>query len=128
MPTARAAPYLGVMRNLAANPCSSLPLLALTLALAACGSHVEAQVDHEVIDVRRGVAPSSLRKSVLGITVGTEASTVRAKLGAPFAKVRSEGDSCWAYHAEEPGTSLDALDFCIDGEQRVHRILIGVHT
>jgi len=46
------------------------------------------------------------------VTTGTNASTVQATLGLPFAKVLSEGDTCSAYHTERPRTSL-ALDFCI---------------
>jgi hypothetical protein len=105
----------------------SLVLIALTFTLAACGTQRDASVAHGVIKIRSGVSGSSLRKSVLGITIGTNASTVEAKLGPPFAKVRSEGDTCWAYHAEQPGTPLDALDFCINSKQRVRRILTGVH-
>jgi hypothetical protein len=106
-----------------------MPLLLVGLAatLAACGAQRDASVAHGVIKIRSGVSGASLRKSVLGITTGTNASTVRAKLGFPFAKVRSDGDTCWAYHAEQPGTPLDALDFCINSEQRVRRILTGVH-
>jgi hypothetical protein len=113
-----------------ANKLRLLPLVVLVglvLALAACGAQRDARVDHGVIKIRSGVSGSSLRKSVLGITIGTNASTIRAKLGAPFAKVRSDGDTCWAYRAEQPGTSLDALDFCFDTAQRVSRILTGVH-
>lgn len=106
-----------------------LPLLLVGLAftLAACGAQRDARVDHGVIKIRRGISGSSLRMSVLGITIGTNVSTVRAKLGIPFAKVRADGDTCWAYHAEQPGTSLDALDFCFNTAQRVRRILTGVH-
>jgi len=60
------------------------------------------------------------------VTTGTNASTVQATLGLPFAKVLSEGDTCSAYHTERPRTSL-ALDFCISSKLRVRRILTGVH-
>jgi hypothetical protein len=115
-----------MMKSFANKLLLPLALVGLAFTLAACGSQRDARVDHGVIKIRSGVSGSSLRKSVLGITIGTNASTVRAKLGAPFAKVRSEGDTCWAYHAEQPGTSLDALDFCFTA-QRVRRILTGVH-
>jgi hypothetical protein len=123
------APYSRMMKGFANKLRLLLPLALVGLAftLAACGSQRDASVDHGVIKIRSGVSGSSLRKSVLGITIGTNASTVRAKLGAPFAKVRSEGDTCWAYHAEQPGTSLDALDFCFNTAQRVRRISTGVH-
>ena len=105
--------------------CANIAIVAFTLA--ACGAQRDARVDHGVIKIRSGVSGSSLRRSVLGITMGTKASTVRAKLGVPFAKVRSDGDTCWAYRAEQPGTSLDALEFCFNTAQRVSRILTGVH-
>lgn len=104
-----------------------LPLLLICLGLTACGSSPTARIDHGVIKIRSGTAPSSLQRSVLNLSVGTEAAIVRATLGMPFAMVRSKGDTCWAYRAEQPGTSLDALDFCINEKQRVDRILIGVH-
>lgn len=105
----------------------ALVLVGVAFTLAACGAQRDARVDHGVIKIRSGVSGSSLRRSVLGITLGTSVSTVRAKLGVPFAKVRSGGDTCWAYHAEQPGTSLDALDFCFDTTEQVRRILTGVH-
>jgi hypothetical protein len=125
------APYLRLMGSFANKVGLLLLLLVLVVlafTLAACGTQRDASVAHGVIKIRSGVSGSSLRTSVLGITTGTNASTVQAKLGLPFAKVRSEGDTCWVYHAEQPGTSLDALDFCINSKQRVRRILIGVHT
>jgi hypothetical protein len=125
----RTAPYSRMMGSFANKVRLLLPLVlvALTFTLAACGTQRDASVAHGVIKIPSGVSGSSLRKSVLGITIGTNASTVEAKLGPPFAKVRSEGDTCWAYHAEQPGTPLDALDFCINSRQRVRRILTGVH-
>jgi hypothetical protein len=123
------APYVRLLGSFANNVglLLSLVLIALTFTLAACGTQRDASVAHGVIKIPSGVSGSSLRKSVLGITIGTNASNVEAKLGPPFAKVRSEGDTCWAYHAEQPGTPLDALDFCINSNQRVRRILTGVH-
>jgi len=123
------APYSKLMVNVANQVRSPLlPLLLIGLTLTGCGSHPQARVAHGVIEVRSGISGDRLRKSVVGITKGTIAATVRAKLGIAFAKVHCQGDTCWAYHAEQPGTSLDALDFCIDKEQRVHRILTGIHT
>jgi hypothetical protein len=124
-----AAPYSRMMGRFANSVRLLLPLMLVGLAftLAACGVQRDARVDHGVIKIRSGVKGSSLRRSVLGITMGTNVSTVRAKLGVPFAKVRSGGDTCWAYRAEQAGTSLDALDFCFNIAQRVRRILTGVH-
>lgn len=102
-------------------------LLVVVLALTACGSHASAKLVRGVIEVRSGVSGSSIRHSVLGITAGTSARDVRSKLGEPFARVSSQGQSCWVYHASQPGTALDALDFCIDKSAKVARILIGVH-
>jgi hypothetical protein len=103
--------------------------VAVVLILTACGSHPSARLAHGVIEVRGGVRGSSLRHSVLGIAVGTRASDVRRKLGQPFATVASAGQSCWAYHASQPGTALDALDFCIERKsERVARILTGIHA
>ena len=107
---------------------SPLAFLLVVLALTACGSHPSAKYRGRVIDVRSRASGSSLRHSVLGITVGTSALDVRRRLGEPFAKVASRGQSCWAYHASQPETALDALDFCIDKSGKVARILTGVHT
>jgi hypothetical protein len=106
---------------------SGLVLLLVVFAVTACGSHPTAKVAGGAIEVRSGISGSSLRHSVVGITVGTSASDVRRKLGGPFAKVSSQGQSCWAYHANQPGTALDALDFCMDKSEEVARILTGVH-
>lgn len=102
--------------------------LLAVFAVTACGSHPSGKVVRGVIEVRSGISGSSLRHSVVGITVGTSASDVRRKLGEPFAKVSSQGQSCWAYHANQPGTALDALDFCIDESEKVARILTGLHA
>ena len=107
---------------------TSLPASLLVLfALTACGSHSGVRVVRGVIEVRSGTSGSSLRRSVAGIAVGTTASKVRRTLGPPFAKVSSLRQSCWAYHASQPGTALDALDFCMDRSGKVARILTGVH-
>lgn len=101
--------------------------LLVVFAVTACGSHPSAKVVRGVIEVRGGISGSSLRHSVVGIKVGTSVADVQQKLGEPFAKVSSEGQSCWAYHANQPGTPLDALDFCMDKSAKVARILTGVH-
>jgi hypothetical protein len=97
------------------------------LTVAGCGAHPAAKRVQGVIQVQSGVSGSSLRQAVLGIRPGTSAAVVRKKLGDPFAKVSSLGQSCWAYHASQPGTALDALDFCIDRSGKVARILTGMH-
>lgn len=106
---------------------SGLVLLLMLLAVTACGSQPNAKVQGGVIEIRSGTTSASLRKSVLGIKPGTSASEVRQKLGRPFARVPLNGQSCWAYHASQPGTPLDALDFCMNNSQSVVRILTGVH-
>ena len=106
---------------------SGLVLLLMLLAVTARGSQSNAKVLGGVIEIRNGTTSASLRKSVLGIKPGTSASEVRQKLGRPFATLRSNGQSCWAYHASQPGTALDALDFCMNKSEKVVRILTGVH-
>jgi hypothetical protein len=106
---------------------AGLVSLLVVLAVTACGSHSNAKIVRGVIKVRSGISGSSLRHSVVGITVGSSASEVHRKLGDPFARVSSQGQSCWAYRAVQPGTAIDALDFCIDKSEKVARILIGVH-
>jgi hypothetical protein len=111
----------------------TLPLLLIGLALiaSACGSHRNVTVRHGIIEIRRGVPESSLFKGVLAIRRGSRASEVRSAFGTPFTKVsstfRGKRETCWAYHAHQAGTSLDALDFCMNEAQRVERILIGIH-
>lgn len=97
------------------------------LSLAGCGSSHSVKLVGGTIEIGRDVSSASLVKSVLGIKIGTEASEVRARLGKPFAKVPARGLVCWAYHANQTKSSLDAVDFCIGPNQRVKRILVGVH-
>ena len=107
-----------------------LLVLVCALSLAGCDSgktHSEAEIKDGVIEVHQAVQTSDLLDGVLGIGRGTPASVVRARLGRPFAKVGSGRDTCWAYRAHQAGTSVDALDFCINKQQRVRRISIGVH-
>ncbi len=104
-------------------------MLAVTLglSLAGCGSSHSVKLVGSTIEIGRDVSEASLLKAVLGIKVGTEASVVRARLGKPFATVPARGSVCWAYHANQAKSSLDAVDFCIGPNRRVKRILIGVH-
>jgi hypothetical protein len=111
------------------------PLLLLVLVcplfLAGCDwgkEHSEIRLADGIIEIDRSVQTADLQASVLGIRNGTPASVVRARFGTPFAKVRSGRDTCWAYHAHQAGTSISALDFCINKQQRVTRILIGAHA
>jgi hypothetical protein len=53
---------------------------------------------------------------------------VLSVFGKPFAKVAGgQHQICWAYHAFQPRTSIDALDFCLSKQQKVERISIGWH-
>jgi hypothetical protein len=107
-----------------------LLVLACPLCLAACDwgkAHSEAELTNGVIEIDRAVQAPELLDGVLGIKKGTPAAVVQAKLGTPFARVGSSGDRCWAYHAHQAGSSVDGLDFCMNKQQRVRRILIGVH-
>ena len=107
-----------------------LLVLVCALSLAGCDwgkTHSEAELEDGLIEIDQAVRPSDLLDGVLGIGRGTPASVVRARLGTPFAKVRSGRGTCWAYRAHQAGTSVDALGFCINKQQRVRRILIGVH-
>jgi hypothetical protein len=109
---------------------SALVTLALILCgftLSGCGSSTRVSVAGGVIHLGRGVQLESLHKSVLGIKPGTKAAVVRSRLGQPFATPRARRLTCLAYHAEQSGSSVSALDFCIDARHRVQRILVGFH-
>jgi hypothetical protein len=119
--------------------------VGLGASLVGCGSSHRAKGSNRVklvdgtILIGQAVTDTSLRESVLGITVGTRVREVRARLGEPFAKVAAGPQTCWAYHASQGGSassmslqdgtssSLDAIDFCMSPNQRVKRISIGVH-
>jgi hypothetical protein len=77
------------------------------------------------------VRASALQNGVQGVRRGTTAAQLLAIFGKPFAKVsgtfRGQRQTCWAYHALQPGTSIDALDFCLNKAQKVERITIGAH-
>jgi hypothetical protein len=105
----------------------TLALIVCGLTLSACGSSTRVTVEGGVIHIGRGVQLDSLHKSVLGIKPGAKAADVRSRLGQPFATPRARRLTCLAYHAEQSGSAVDALDFCIDARHRVQRILIGVH-
>jgi hypothetical protein len=102
-------------------------VLSLGVGLAGCGGDHGVKVVGHTIEIGQNVSETSLVRSVLGVKVGTKASGVRARLGAPFAKVGSRHQTCWVYHAHQPKTSLDAIDFCMSRNQRVERIVTGVH-
>jgi len=105
-------------------------ILALILCgstFSACGASTRVSVAGGVIHLGRGVHLTALRTSVLGIKPGTEAGVVRTRLGQPFATPRAGRLTCLAYRAEQSGSAVDALDFCIDATHRVQRILVGVH-
>lgn len=95
--------------------------------LTGCGSGDSAKLVGDTIEIGQNVSGTSLVKSVLGIEVDTQASVVRSRLGKPFAKVGARRQTCWAYHASQPGSSVDAIDFCMGPNRRVKRILIGGH-
>ena len=101
--------------------------LSVGVGLAACGGGHGVKIVGHTIEIGQDVSETSLMRSVLAIKVGTNASVVRARLGAPFAKVGSGHQTCWVYHAHQPKTSLDAIDFCMSRNRRVERIVTGVH-
>jgi predicted small secreted protein len=105
----------------------TLALIVCGFMLSACGSSTRVSIARGVIHLGRAVPESSLHKSVLGIKRGTDAATVHSRLGQPFAAPRARGLTCLAYRAEQSGSAIDALDFCIDADHRVQRILVGVH-
>jgi hypothetical protein len=96
-----------------------------------CDSHPAVTVRDGVIEVRRAVDLSSLIHGVLGVRPGSSSEDVQDVFGTPFAKTGSvfhgRPDTCWAYRAHQPDSSLVALDFCVNQAQRVNRILIGIH-
>ena len=104
-----------------------LVLLLIVFLVTGCGSHPSARMVRGVIEVRRGVSRSSLRHSVMGITAGKPSAVeVRRKLGSPVEKIPSyPAQSCWAYHAHQPGTSIGFLSFCMNKRGTVARILIA---
>lgn len=95
--------------------------------LTGCGSGDRARFVGDTIEIGKNVSGASLVKGVLGVEVGTPSSVVRSRLGKPFAKVGARGQTCWAYHASQPDSSVDAIDFCMGHNGRVKRISIGVH-
>jgi hypothetical protein len=117
----------GVYMTMVKRPLVVVLALILEVGLAACGGGHGVKVVGHTIEIGQDVSETSLMRSVLGIKVGTKASGVRARLGAPFAKVGSGHQTCWVYHAHQPKTSLDAIDFCMSRNQRVERIVTGVH-
>ncbi|HKU56522.1 MAG TPA: hypothetical protein VJP41_05830 [Gaiellaceae bacterium] len=105
----------------------TLALIICGFTLSACGSSTQVSVAGGVIHLGRGVQLASLHKSVLGIEPGTKSAVGRSRLGQPFATPHARRLTCLAYRAEQSGSAVDALDFCIDATHRVQRILVGVH-
>src|SRR5689334_23356687 len=114
---------------------AALFAVLLTVALAGCGESTAVTFSGGVIHVPTSLDADSLTNSVLGIGVGTSASEVHGRLGAPFAKVGAGRQTCWAYRADQGGSSrsrttpssLDAIDFCMSPGHRVARIVLGMH-
>jgi hypothetical protein len=120
---------------------SSLALLFLPIVLTAAGCHsgrkatvhvtVLRTAHRKTIEIGRGVRASALQSGVQGVSRDTSAAQLLAIFGRPFTKVsvtfRGPRETCWAYHALQPGTSVDALDFCLNKAQKVERIGIGEH-
>jgi hypothetical protein len=104
---------------------------AALLVASGCDSHPAVSVRKGTIEVRRDADLSSLIHGVLGVRPGSPSAEVRETFGTPFAKTGSvfqgHPDTCWAYRAHQPDSSLTALDFCVTRAQRVDRILIGFH-
>ena len=121
------SPCVGKARAIAIG----LLLGAALLTATGCDSHPAVTVDKGTIEVRRDVDLSSLIHGVLGVRPGSPSAEVRETFGTPFAKTGSafhgHPDTCWAYRAHQPDSSLTALDFCVTRAQRVDRILIGFH-
>jgi hypothetical protein len=108
-----------------------LLLGAALLVASGCGSHPAVTVRDGVIEVRRDVDLSSLIHGVVGVRPGSSSADVQDAFGTPFAKTGSafhgRPDTCWAYRAHQPDSSLVALNFCVNRARRVKRILIGIH-
>lgn len=102
-------------------------VFACGAVLVGCGSGHSVRLVGDTIEIGKNVSEASLVRSVLGIKVGTEASVVRSRLGKPFAQVGARRQTCWAYHARQPESSVSAIDFCVGPNRRVERILIGIH-
>ena len=108
--------------------CAAVLLVVLCVAvIAGCGSSTHVTASGGVIHIGRGVQPSSLTRSVLGITKGTDAAVVRSRLGRPINENRTRGLTCSWYRAEQDNSAIDGLGFCIGPKQRVDRILLAVH-
>jgi hypothetical protein len=109
----------------------SVAVAILALALSGCGTQKPVSIKNGTIVVRRDVVESSLFRGVLGVHVGSSASALSRTFGEPFTKItdtfHGERETCWAYHARQSHSSLDAIDFCVNSAGRVGRIGIGSH-
>jgi hypothetical protein len=104
-----------------------LALLCCVVALTGCGASTKISRVDGVIVIGRGVQASSLVSSVLGVRRGTEASAVRSRLGEPFVRARAGRLTCWGYRAQQAGSSIDGLSFCMSSHEKVARIEIAIH-
>jgi hypothetical protein len=118
-----------------------LTLLFLPIVLTTAGCHsgrkatvhvtVHRTAHRKTIEIGRGVRASALLSGVQGVSRGTGAAQLFAIFGRPFTKVSvtfgGQQETCWAYHALQPGTSIDGLDFCLNKAQKVERIGLGSH-
>jgi hypothetical protein len=112
----------------------SIALLTVSL-VAGCGRPAEVTFSQGVIHVPASNDLTSLTKSVLGIRIGTTESKVRERLGEPFRKFDDGRLTCWAYHADQAGSStsetapssLEGIDFCMSAGHRVARIELSWH-
>jgi len=119
-----------------------LALLLVVTGLTATGCHsnrkatvhvtVHRTGHRKTIEIPPNARASALNSGVEGVRRGTDAATVLAVFGEPFAKVlgsiHGKHETCWAYHALQAGHPyIDGLDFCLDEQQKVARIGLGVH-
>jgi hypothetical protein len=112
-------------------PLAFIVAIVMAIVLAGCGSQKPVAVRNGVIVLRHGIPDSSLFHGVLGVHVGSPSTEVQKTFGSPFRKISDthfgQRETCWAYHAQQRGSSLDGLDFCVNTSGQVSRILIGEH-
>src|SRR5205823_182070 len=85
----------GVYMTMMKRPLVVVLALIVGVGLAGCGGGHGVKVVGHTIEIGQDVSETFLMRSVLGIKVGTPASGVRTRLGAPFAKVGSGHQTCW---------------------------------
>jgi hypothetical protein len=113
--------------------------VAIVFAATGCHSNRKATVHvtvrqtghHRTIVIPPRVRASALMNGVEGVSRGTSVAKVLSVFGRPFVivpgSIHGRHETCWAYHAFQPRTSIDALDFCMNTKQTVERIALGVH-